>query len=329
MKKGVSIFIFIFIFVFFSVPNGISYAQIQSNDIDLIVTPPYPSPNQSVTAKLNSFVTSLDKSYIIWSINNEQLSSGIGKHTFSFTTGELGSKITLTATIETISGQTITKTLNIDTTSVDILYEAVDSYTPPFYKGKALVSREGSFKVVAIPNIITNGEKLNPNNLSYTWKKDGKGQPNSSGWGKNSFTFKNTYLDLTNKIEVTITDIYGNTNTKGLATLSTVTPEINFYEKDVNLGMRLQKTINSSFNVAKNGSIIIASPYFFEGKNLNSPDFKISWFINGTPANIPPIKNELLVKGEEGASGNALIKFIINNPKKLFQSTEKQINVAF
>lgn len=330
MKKGVAIFVFsFFIFSFFAISPSLSFAQVQNTDINLSISPAYPGPNQTVTAKLSSYVTNLDKSFIIWSINNEQRSSGIGKDTFSFTTGELGSTVVLNVTIETIGGQNVTKTLNIESTVVDILYEAVDSYVPPFYRGKALVSREGSFKVIALPNVTSNGEKLNPNNLSYAWKKDGKGQPTASGWGKNYFIFKNTYLDLANQIEVTISDIYGNTNTKGTVVLKTTNPEILFYEKDLALGVKLQKALENGFNVTKEGSTITASPYFFSGKDLNASDFIVKWSINSQPANTGANKNELSVKGEEGKTGNAQINFSINNQKKLFQSIEKQINVAF
>ena len=62
-------------------------------------------------------------------------------------------------------------------------------YVPPFIK-ENLAPSQGQFKVVAIPNLINQSGKVNMNNLSYVWKKDGKAQSDSSGLGKSSFIFK-------------------------------------------------------------------------------------------------------------------------------------------
>src|SRR3989344_336700 len=202
------------------------HAQVREGDIVLNISPEHPDQGQNVTATLSSYSTNLDKAYISWSINGREMSRGIGKKVFLFTMEGLGVTINLNGTISTIDGQSINKTIIITPTSVDMLWEAYDSYSPPFYKGKTLAGGQGYFKVVAMPNLTSKGVKISASNLSYVWSKDGDIQNSVSGWGKNYFTFKNSYLDRGNTVEVEVSDILGGANTSGTVILQTVKPEI-------------------------------------------------------------------------------------------------------
>ncbi|MCM2338939.1 MAG: hypothetical protein NDI62_00575 [Burkholderiales bacterium] len=304
-------------------------AQIRNTDIVLSITPTNTLPNQNVSAKLSSYVVDLDKSNISWSIDDAEMSNGIGKKSFSFRTKESGSQLMLSVNIETADGQNLSKTMTIIPTDVDILWEAHDAYVPPFYKGKALAPSQGEFKIVPIPNIINQTGKVNTNNLSYTWKKDGKVQSISSGWGKNYFIFRNSYLDKVNNIEVKISDITGNTTAIGKINLNTTKPKILFYENDPSLGVKWEKSINDNLSINKEGGMITAEPYFFSPKDINSKQLNFDWYINKSKISTPEPKNTLSVKGEEGKSGSAAIKLIINNVDTIFQTMEKQINVSF
>ena len=303
------------------------YAQVRSADIVLEVYPENPTPNQNVTAKLSSYIGDVNKSYIAWSINGEQKSGGVGKSTFSFNTGNLNS-IELTANMETLDGQNITKTQRISPVNVDMLWEAYDSYVPPFYKGKAMVPTEGAFKVVAIPNINTENGRLNTNNFSYTWEKDSQGQSKLSGWGKNSFVFYNSYLDRSNQVSVKISNISGNINTEGQINLDTITPKILFYEKDPIFGIKMEQVIEEEgFTVNNEGVNIVALPYFISPKKLSSPDLNFDWYINDNRVSVENPRNEINLKPLKGSQGKASLKLLVNNTKALITGVEKEINI--
>jgi len=304
-------------------------AQVRNADIVLNFSPQYPNPNQDVNAILSSHAINLDKANISWSVNNQEASVGIGKKSFSFKMGNLGSPTTLSATIETIDGQSILKTMTITPANVDMLWEAYDSYTPPFYKGKASVPSQGTFKVVAIPSLINQSGKVNINNLSYVWVKDGKTQSDSSGWGKNYLIFQNSYLDKENVAEVKVSDISGGTNASGKITLKTINPKILFYENDPSLGIKWETVLNNGFVINSDGKTLTVEPYFFSPKNINLPDLAFDWFLSGEKIQTPNPKNILSIKPEAGQSGSATIKVVINNINTLFQSMEKQIQVSF
>lgn len=324
-----SVFVCIAVFGFLSFFNT-AFAQVQNTDITLSVSPSYPTPGQSTTATLSSYVTDLNKANISWSINNEEVGTGVGQKTLTFNAPEIGSTLVINARIETISGQTLAKNITMEGNGVDMLWQAVDSYVPPFYKGKALGSKEGSFKVVAIPHIITKGERISSNNLSYTWRKDGGGQPDASGWGKSFFIYKNSYIDPTNSIEVKVADVFGNTNTQGKIQITPNQPKIVFYKKGETFNITLNNNIQNGFMLSKEGETVTAIPYFFSTKNINFGELKFNWFINGEPAIPGKIKNELRIKGTEGASGQAKIKLDITNSKARFQgNVSKELSVSF
>ncbi|MDO8658965.1 MAG: hypothetical protein Q7K54_00015 [Candidatus Parcubacteria bacterium] len=304
-------------------------AQVRSTDIVLSLSPEFPNPNQNVTATIASFSTNLDKAYVSWSVNNEESSSGIGKKVFLFTTKDSNSPLSITANINTIDGQSIQKTITITPTDVDMLWEASDSYVPPFYKGKALVGSQGIFKIVAMPNLISQGQQVNMNNLSYVWTKDGDIQPNASGWGKSAFTLQNSYLDKVNEVKVTISDIAGSTTTSGTTQLFTSNPKIVFYENDFLLGTKWEKALTNGFQISPNGSTLVAEPYFFSPQNISSSNLTLEWSLNREEIKTPNPKNSLSVKPDAGQKGSALIKVVVNNIRTLFQSAEKEINVQF
>ena len=301
----------------------------RNTDIVLYISPQYPGPNQNVTATLGSYVTNLDKANISWSINNEERSGGVGKKIFYFTMGNLGSPLGLTVMINTVDGQSIQKTMTVTPTDVDMLWEANNSYAPPFYKGKILAGSQGIFKVIAMPNLINQSGKVNMNNLSYVWTKDGDVQPDSSGWGKNYFIFQNSYLDKGNVVKVKVSDITGDANASGIVNLQTTNPKIIFYAEDPLLGINWEKSLSSGFRVNPNGETLVAEPYFFSPKNIKLSELAFSWFLNGQQIQPPSPKNALSVKSEAGQSGNTIIKVMIENTKTLFQSAEKEINVGF
>ena len=323
------ILVFIFILSIFALSGPWARAQVRGTDIVLNLTPEFPGPNQNVNAALSSFSANLDKAYVSWSINSEEKSEGVGKKTFYFTTGDSGSSLNLTATISTADGQSIQKTIKLTPAEVDMLWEAYDSYVPPFYRGKALAGSQGTFKVVAMPNLISQKEKVNMGNLSYVWTKDGDIQSNSSGWGKNYFILQNSYLDKENAVGVKISDITGNANTSGAIKLLTVKQKVIFYENNPSLGIRWEKALSNGFKINSNGETLVAEPYFFLPKNINSSGLVFNWFVNGEKMSAPDFKNILSVRPEAGQSGNAIIKVMVDNINTLFQSAEKEINVEF
>jgi hypothetical protein len=321
------VFIIIIAFLFLTNSN-FAFAQLSSGDITLITNPSYPKAGETVTAKIESYTVNLNKSYIIWKLNDETRLNGIGKNEFNFTIGETSSENDISVTIETLDGKTFTKNLSLSGADLDLLWEAINSYAPPFYKGKILFSREGEIKVTAIPNIHNGQNKISPNTLSYTWEKDGNSDLKASGFGKTYFNYKNSFLDKSNEIQVTVSDINSNTKLNQSIRITPTEPKIILYKKEGD-EIKTNNSIKNNYFIRKEGENIVALPYFFSPKNLFLSDLKINWFVNGEQILNPIAKNELFIKPAEGKKGEANLRVIIENLTTLFQTKEKNLIFNF
>jgi len=310
-------------FVFSALPMQTACAQIQAGDISLSINPKYPRANETVKASLSTYTTDLNKAMISWLLNGTMVISGVGKKDFSFNTGNSGIQTSIEAQIDISDGSSVNKKMIITPADIDMLWEAYDAYVPPFYKGKALAPPEGVIKVVAISNSSSS------QGLIYNWKQDDNNKPNSSGYGKNSYSFKNSYLETSNTIETTVSSLLGANVGSGKITVRPESPKIIFYKKDPILGTKWEKSLADKFTINSSGQTIVAEPYFFSPKNLNSSNLKFKWSLGGSEINTPAIKNEISIKPEAGQTGTSSIQLSINNIKTLFLSMDKTLNVSF
>ena len=308
------------IYVFFAF---LSYAQTQSGDIVLSINPEYPQANADVTASLASYSTDLNRANISWSLNGQLAIQKVGQKTFSFRVGGIGTQTTIAVQIQASDGSFINKQIIITPADIDMLWEAENAYVPPFYAGKALITSEAMIKVVAVP-ASNNGE-----NYTYSWKQDDTNKPDSSGYGKNFYSFKNSFLEPSNTIEASVSDLYGSNIGAGKITLTMGIPKILFYEKDPTLGTRWEKALTDGITINSNGETLVAEPYFFTPRNLNSSDLDFKWSLGGSAIDTPSTPNELSIKPESGQSGTSTIALSINNIKTLFLSLNKTLNVNF
>ncbi|MEK7572742.1 MAG: hypothetical protein AAB493_02730, partial [Patescibacteria group bacterium] len=318
-RKSLIIF-FVLIFMFFAFKIN---AQIQSGEITLEINPQYPKENEEVRASLSTFTTDLNKAKISWKLDGQTALEGVGKTNFSFNVGISGSQTNLEIKIETLNGSVVNKQIYLSPSSVDMLWEAYDTYAPPFYKGKTMAPIEGMVKVVAIPS------NKNLAGFNYNWRQDNKNKTASSGYEKNYYLYKNSYLEKNNEIEATVSDIFGSDNGSGKITITPGVPKIVFYEKNSSFGTKWEKALSDGFIINPNGTTIVAEPYFFSIKDLNSSNYSFKWFLNGEQTIIPNQKNSLAIKPEGGKSGSSNIKITINNIPTLFQSVSKELNVNF
>ncbi len=319
-KSFILFFVLILLGAFFALKTN---AQVESTDIVLNINPAYPKAGESVTASLSTYTTDLNNARISWILDNQTMLEGVGKTSFSFKVGNSGFQTNLEAKIETVDGSTLDKKIIISPSDIDLLWEADNTYAPPFYKGKTLASIEGKIKVVAIPST------QNLLGYSYQWRQDDKGKPDSSGYQKNFYIYQNSYLEDNNKVGVTVSDLLGNNIGLGQITITPGNPKIIFYEKDQNLGTKWENALTDGYTLNKNGDTIVAEPYFFSSQDLNSGNLTFNWSLNGEDTLIPNQKNILSIKPEDNKSGTAVVKVVINNTRTLFQSLDKEINVNF
>lgn len=196
--------------------------------ISTTVNPENPSPGQSVTITLSGYGINLSAANISWSVNGARVERGTGITQFTLVAGKNGEAKNVIATISPSNGPTITKTFSISPQDVSILYES-DGYIPSFYKGKAPYTKEGTVTLVAIPNLVANGVRLSPGSLTYKWIVDETVQGSKSGFGRNTFTYTGSILDMDTLVRVEVSSMSGATKGSATILLSPQNPEVLVY----------------------------------------------------------------------------------------------------
>ncbi len=300
-----------------------THAELSQTDVSVESIPDVPGPYESVTLNLISYATDLNRLQITWFENGVSKLSGVGKKQYSFQTKGVGEVTTIEARI-TADGSILSKRFVIKPAGVDMLWEATDTYIPSFYRGKALPSSEGVIKIVALPHFKNGSGETASDSVVYNWKRNYNSVTDSSGYGKNVFIFKQSYLNPVEQIGLTAIDNGTGSSVKKNVFVKTYTPKILFYEKDPLLGIKYEKAFNE-IDVADAEKTIIAEPYFFSPGNIFSSDLDFIWKINGSVIIPPDIRNILTVKS--GGVGESNVTLEIKNQKKIFVDTKNSLKI--
>jgi hypothetical protein len=281
--------------------------------IDGTMTPTYPAPGEKVTITLEAYGTDLNSAIIAWSVNGTEALRGKGQKIFSTVAGSLGEEQVIRATIRPLNGLALTKTFYVNPQSVDIIWQA-DTYTPPFYRGKAMFSPQTKVTLVAMPNVINqNGAQVNPGEVTYKWKKDFVVQGKNSGYGAQTFSYKGDILLQTVNIGLEVSIEGGNT-AETYFDLAPTTPEIGMYEQSPIYGTLYNRDVSGGFDFENSSERSIAAiPYFFGVPNRESIKLSYEWAINGTKIDVPSSQNTMTFRNSENLDGASQIGILISN----------------
>lgn len=296
--------------------------------ISMDVSPANPKPGENVTIKLSSYAANLDSVMISWSVDGQSTLSGIGQKSLSVTAGGSGTTMNIAVQILLPDGQ-ITKSVALRPGNMTLLWQANDSYVPPFYRGKALPSADSSIKVVAMPEIRVGATMANPKSMTFYWEKNYINQQNASGYGKNYFTFVNDFLDDNNRVSVEAFTAGEGASAAATINVDIFEPEMLFYKNDPALGTLWEQALQDTHFI--NGEeVVVAAPYFISPKELWRPELVWRWFINDMLVDAPSYAAHVMpLRATPGASGTSKVKLEVENQYKFFQATSKEIFINF
>lgn len=318
----------IFILGITSIPS-LSFAeiqiQVQEEEISVETNPSNPEPYQDVTITLSSYATDLNRAIIRWENNTgTTLLSGIGQKSYSFKTEGPNTSIVFNISITPVgSVGSIEKTVVITPSEIEIMWESVDGYTPPFYKGKSLPVSGSYIKTVAIPN--TNTIKSGSGSLAYTWKNSDNTVLEASGYNKNSYTFKNSMFDESNTITVIASSVNSNYKAEKTIEIPVYKPKIVFYKKSPTEGVIYNNALGSETEMKEDEITIVAEPYFTTIKE-DDKDFVYKWQVNEKGIPTPSKKTELTLR-PTSKGGYALVNVSIENVRELFQKVSGKLKL--
>lgn len=325
---GLKTFLFSILLTGVGIFPGVSVAEsqitIQESEISVEIIPENPEPYEDVIINISSYSTDIDKAIISWQNNNGMVQSGIGKKSISFKAPGPNSVVYFDIIVSPVGqASTIKKRIIINPSDLDILWESVDGYTPPFYKGKALPSRGSIIKVVAIPNsnTITSGI----GNIDYTWMSNDDTKEEVSGYNKNSYIFKNSLFDLTNEIEVKASSVSGNYDARKSISIPTYNPRLVFYKKSPTDGILFNGGISDDFSMVEDQSTFVAAPFYLATKGKEN-SFDYSWYINGNLTPTIGKKSEITIR-PNSRDGYIDMELVVENLSELYQKITNSFTI--
>ena len=110
MTKKAIILIIISLFIpVFSFAQQINLPFALSNELNVEINPKYPRPNEKTTIMLSLYSDNLNTANIAWYQDNKIVDSGIGKTSYTFTTGNVGQETLIEIQIKLLNGTSFSK----------------------------------------------------------------------------------------------------------------------------------------------------------------------------------------------------------------------------
>lgn len=327
-SKTFSFVFFVLIFCVFFAPATPAHAQTESFRVTIL--PQYPGPFEKVSVAVEDFSRDLNSVDITWSVNGKVVKKGTGLKNLDITTGDFGSASNISINM----GSTV-RTLTIAPTAVDMLWQA-DTYTPPFYEGKALHSNQDPITIEAEPFFITTkGTRLDPTKLIYTWKNNDTVDQNASGYGKNVYRYTPSILlkPIDVSVDVTTSDnsFYGH----GEVNIDDTGPEILLYENNPLYGILFNNALNDRDITLSTQEInVIGSPFYFSNNQARAGLLAYTWQQNGSTVNEG--NDELIFRKPADAnanggasSGRSSISLAVKNLERIMQNASASTHLMF
>ena len=242
-------------------------AQMVTDDISIDTIPINPEPGQTVTLTATSYSIDLSQANLTWVYNNTIVAKGVGKTSIAVIAPASGATGVVSVSTTGAGSETVHGSVILRPASVDVIWEASDSYTPPFYKGKALLAPNGKVRVTAVPSLTA------PKNLSYTWSRNGSALQNDSGYNKSSVLFTHSEFNPQEFVEVTTKG--GVFQGAGSIRVSPQDPSVVIYQNKRGF-IDYAHGYSDSIPLTQGGVVLHSEPFYFSlpNKLLSNLEFK-------------------------------------------------------
>ncbi|PIP73400.1 MAG: hypothetical protein COW88_02160 [Candidatus Lloydbacteria bacterium CG22_combo_CG10-13_8_21_14_all_47_15] len=317
--------------LFVSAQISVENVVTNANPISVSASPENPVPNERVTIKVASSRFSVDESTITWYVNGEQIRSGIGAKETVLTVGSAGSALRVTVVVEHKKFGTFEVEKTFRPAEVTLVWEA-DTYTPPFYRGKALPASQADTRIMAFPRIIdeTSGRLVPARELVYLWKVDFRVIEDRSGYGRNTLEFQGAKVYEHRYVTVDVSTVDGLVTAHAAASISAIQPEIVLYENRPLEGVVYDTALTGSVTIRGEESAIRAEPYFFS----HSEPVETRWALNGNAIEVDGggtlgWREVTFRKPEDVEGGASRVTLDVNATERFLQFASANLLIQF
>jgi hypothetical protein len=306
------------------------FAQERSDagTINLRPSTQFYEPNSQVEIEVVSRLINLNNKQITWSVNGDVVEDGFGVKSITVPTGTLTDPTTVSFVADLPEEGRVTRKLTLQPVEVDLVWEADQSYTPPFFQGKSLNPGWGNISVTAIPHIYkSDGTKYPEGDLVYRWEYNGVVYGDDSGRGQNSITVNTTPRN--NRLSVEIEAPNGEIVARDFVNIPRSDPQIKFYRQLSNRGTVLSKSLEDSVELDRRDETrITAQPYYYLSESSRGGNLNYNWMINGEQANQNLKDSIVLGEGNQNDSYNLSLE-VTDSSNLLFPATQENLQVRF
>ena len=305
-------------------------ARFQASDISINLEPENPEAFTDVEITLKTFAIDLDIHYIIWNVNGSEHKAGYGEKSAVVRTSNYGEATNVEALIQSQDGRVVRKNIVLRPATVDLLWEAVDAYVPPFYQGKALPARGAVLKVTAIPNLVVEDTFLDHNELDYTWKWNHKNKASASGYNKQFMGIKNNFLNHDETVSVEVQNTQGTIRGEGIVKMDFYDPELVFYKTHPQTNRyNLRQALSGIVSAGSEPLALGVAPYFFSVRpNQTIDSLLYAWQANDTSIAADKTANKIVLSIAPGGAGTTKLEVGVQQPEEDFQSKHHLLNIV-
>ena len=293
------------------------------------MSPQYPAPGDTVRLTVSGDSTvDLANSAITWLVNGKKVSQDTGNTILDMKVGPLGKETSVDVRVAPPDGADTSTSVVILPTQVDLLVDS-DSYTPPFYEGRALPSAGTQLHLQAIAHLKrTNGSSVPASAITYTWRQNDRVVGSISGKGRQSVTLPSPALYGTDTISVEASSGDG---LSGSATvrISATEPVLVLYKDHPLFGIMYHQAMGDETRIPDSEMTFAAVPYFAQIKNPNDPRLQYSWSVNDSDIQSNPGNPSEIIVNADNSSGLATINLSLIHSNNFFMNAKGAWGVSF
>jgi len=305
-----------------------THAQIDFGvDFSISLTPAHPSPGEIVRLEVSSALLDLQIGEIIWYANEKEIARGPGKTTIELTAPALGAQTRVRALYIEEGFERAKADSTIRPVEIDLLWES-DSYTPPWYKGRALPSAGTNVRLEAIPRFVrTDGTRVNSADIIFTWKRNGYAIPGTSGRSRSKVLIESPALFATDDISVEARSADGVFAGEASVRIPSSEPVLSLYENHPLFGVLHHNALSAANQLEEEEISFTAIPYFADATSPRDQALVYEWRVStNVIPNDPAQPNEITINAE-GSSGNAQIDLSLSHATNFFMQVAEMWNV--
>ncbi len=275
--------------------------------------PSYPIPGSIVKLKMETYQFDMDTADISWYYNNKKIDSGIGKKIIEIKYPLLGetADIKVVATINNINNYVAGKKLGGST--INLIYEPINSYTPIWYRGSAQPAEGGKVKLYAEAYLYSNSKRIDSENLIYNWTINEEPLDKISGLGKSTAIIDLDPILGEAFVQLVVKSLDGMHENKTSIRIVANNPVLKVYYNNNDV---LPKYLDYTLNMPRSEMTVIAEAF----NSLVNSGNNYLWTINSVPSTNNT--NILTIRRAERTSGTVNFNVNFENKDRLFQSAE-------